>query len=73
MSDQHDAEPTVKLNVGMQVGYIANSTREVEVDTEIPRSKWDAMTQEERDKICEEFCDGEIGEQVSAWAEPIED
>lgn len=67
------SEPTVKLNVGMQVSYIAGSTQECEVDTEIPRSKWDAMTQDERDKICEEYAQGEIDDHVSAWANPVED
>lgn len=66
-------EPTVKLNVGIQVGYIANSTREYEVDTKIPRSEWDAMTEDERDKICEEYAQGEIDDTVSAWANPVED
>lgn len=66
-------EPTVKLNVGIQVGYIANSTRESEIDTEIPQSEWNAMTQEERDKICEEYAEAEIDDTVSAWAIPVED
>lgn len=67
------SESTVKLNVGMQVGYIANSTRECEVDTGIPRSEWDAMTQEKRDEICNEYAQGEVDDAVSAWAEPIDD
>ena len=66
-------EPTVKLNVGMQVGYIANSTREYEIDTEIPRSKWDAMSEEERESVLNEYAQAEIDDTVSAWANPIED
>lgn len=66
-------EETVKLNVGIQVGYIANSTSEYEVDTKIPRSEWDAMTEEEQDKICEEYAHGRIDDTVSAWAEPVDD
>jgi hypothetical protein len=67
------SKDTVKLNVGIEVGYIANSTRECIVDTKIPRSKWDAMPQEERDKICEEYAQGEIDDNISAWANPVED
>ncbi|MCO6011554.1 hypothetical protein NE236_42045 [Actinoallomurus purpureus] len=66
-------EPTVKLNVGLQVGYIANSTREYEIDTEIPRSEWDAMSEEEREKVLDEYAQGAIDDTVSAWANPIED
>jgi hypothetical protein len=65
-------EPTIKLNVGIQVGYIPNSTREYEIDTEIPRSEWDAMTQEERDKVCEDYAQSEIDDIVSAWANPVD-
>lgn len=67
------SEETVKLRVGIEVGYIANSSREYVIDTEIPRSKWDAMTQEERDKVCEEYAQGEIDDTVSAWAEVTDD
>jgi hypothetical protein len=66
-------EKTVKLNVGMQVGYIANSTREDVIDTKIPRSEWEAMTPEEQNKVCEEYAQGAIDDTVSAWAEPIDD
>jgi hypothetical protein len=66
-------EPTIKLNVGIEVGYIANSTREYVADTGIPRSHWDAMTQDERDEICEQYAQGEIDDTVSAWASPVED
>lgn len=71
MGDQ--SEPTVELNVGMQINYIANSTREYVIDTRIPRSEWNAMTQEERDKVCEECAQDEIDNQVTAWAVPVED
>jgi hypothetical protein len=66
-------EPTVKLNVGMQVGYIANSTREYVVDTGITRSEWDAMPEDERNQIRDDYAQGAIDETVSAWAELVED
>jgi hypothetical protein len=66
-------EETVKLNVGMQVGYIANSTRECEVDTGISLSEWKAMSDEAREKVCEEYAQAEIDDTVSAWAVPVED
>jgi hypothetical protein len=31
------------------------------------------MTEEERDKICNEYAQGEIDDTVSAWATPVED
>lgn len=64
---------TVKLRVGMEVNYIAGSTQEDVVDTGITRSEWNAMTEEQRDKIREDYAEIEVSNHVDAWAIVVDD
>lgn len=72
MSEKNPSE-TVKLKIGMQVNYNANSDYEDEVDTGIPWSKWNTMTEKERDEVGQGFTETLIANQVNTWAIPIED
>lgn len=58
----------VKIRVGMEVNYIAGSTQESVVETEFTRAEWDAMSEEEREKILEDWAETEVSNHVNAWA-----
>lgn len=66
-------EPTIKIELGMSVGYIANSTREETFDTEIPVSEWEAMTEEEREERLQTELDVFVGNNLDAWANVVEE
>jgi hypothetical protein len=64
------AEDIVRIKVGMSVSYIAHSTNEyVE---EILRSKWDAMSEEERERYLDNLAQDHLSNYASAWAKPEE-
>ena len=62
----------VRISVGMQVSYIANSTQENEI--EVPRAEWDALkTEEAREEYLARMAQEEIDNYVSAWATVIDE
>ena len=63
------AEQTVKVSVGIQVNYIANSSRTCVVDTGIPWPEWDEMTEAQREEVLDGCAQVEVENSVSAWAE----
>lgn len=58
---------TVKLEVGMAVSYIADSTNESLIDTGISRAEWDAMSEKERKEILNDYAAAEIEKHVDVW------
>lgn len=57
----------IKIRVGMEVGYIAGSTREDVIEGP-PRTEWEAMTDAEREQYLEDIAREEVANTVSAWA-----
>lgn len=55
---------TVKLRLYSEISDIAGSGDELIVDTKISRDEWDAMTQEERDKVGDQHWTGYIDNRV---------
>ncbi|MEO3856171.1 hypothetical protein [Acrocarpospora sp. B8E8] len=61
------SEETVKVKIGMSVGYINNSTTEEEVDTGKTSAEWDALTDEEKDDFMQPTIDDFIGNNLDSW------
>jgi hypothetical protein len=60
------ADDVVRIKTGMQVSYIANSTREDVV--EIPRAEWDAMTPEQQQETLDSIAEGFVADYLGSWA-----
>lgn len=65
------SKDVVRIKVGMEVNYIASSTREDEI--EIPRAEWEAMTEEEREQQLMREAEVMVSNHLDSWAYVVED
>ncbi|MEV0236899.1 hypothetical protein [Nonomuraea sp. NPDC050786] len=63
---------TVKLRIWSEVANTRDSFDEEVVDTGISRTDWDAMPEDEKREVGEEWFDGHIENRISGGWEPVE-